>query len=138
MAISNTDKGITFYSDESASLANSQYELRWWNNKITVASEMLSQYIKTHNIQKVDLLKMDIEWWEMNVFEDMEKHHLFDIVDEMIIEYHHNIEWLDMSFANFLHLIEKNWFQYQLNTRYYPLTSKNVFQDIYIRAYKHV
>lgn len=137
IAVSHTNEGITFYSDESASLANSQYESRGWSHKITVPSTTLSTYIAEQNIQKIDLLKIDIEWWEWDVFSDMKNHNLFGIVEEMIIEYHHHIKGLDMSFADFLHTLEDNWFSYQLTTRYYPLPAKDIFQDIYIRAYKH-
>lgn len=136
IAVSNTNDGITFYSDESASLANSQYELRGWKHKITVPSVKLSQYITDHKITKIDLLKMDIEGGESNVFEDMQTNNIFSLVNEMIIEYHHNIQWVDMSFANFLSILEDNWFKYQLNTRYYPLSEKDIFQDIYIKAYR--
>ncbi len=132
-AITNYNWEITFYTDDVASFNMSTKKGRMSKIETKVTSISLSSFIKNKNI---DILKMDIEWWEFDVLKDIESSWKIDQINEMIIEYHHNIPEDTMKFWNFLKIIENNGFTYQLNTYVFPLDAKNKFQDILIHAYR--
>ncbi len=132
-AVTNKTGEITFYTDNKASFSMSTKKWRMSKLETKVKSISITEIIKN---RKIDLLKMDIEWWEYDVLEELNKTGKINQINEMIIEYHHNIKNDNMSFWKFLNILEKNWFTYWLNTSLFPLEAKNKFQDIFIHAYR--
>jgi FkbM family methyltransferase len=132
-AVTNYNWEIKFYTDNKAWFGMSTKKWRMSKIETNVECISISNFIWEKNI---DLLKMDIEWWEMDVLIDLEKSWKINQINEMIIEYHHNIPKDTMKFWNFLKIIENNWFTYQLNWYIFPLDAKNKFQDILLHAYK--
>ena len=80
-------------------------------------------------------MKMDIEGSEGKVLVDLVKKKQLSKIEELIIEYHHNIPGNSVSLSSFLQLLETQ-FHYQLDTSSIPIYSKNKFQDVLIFAYK--
>ena len=132
-AVTDYDWEITFYTDDKASFSMSTKKWRMSKIETKVKCISLSKFIEN---KKIDLLKMDIEWWEMDVLRDLENSGKIHQINEMIIEYHHNIPGDTMKFWDFLKIIENSWFTYQLNTYIFPLDAKDKFQDVLIHAYK--
>ena len=58
-------------------------------------------------------------------------------IEEMAIEYHHNIAGHTSQLSKFLNFFEKEGFKYQIDANYIPLCSKNIFQDVVIYFYKN-
>lgn len=132
-AVTNHTWEVTFYSDDKPSFSMSTKKWRMSKIETKVKCVSISQVI---NNEEIDLLKMDIEWWEFDVLKELDQSWYIKQIKEMIIEYHHNIQNDSMSFWEFISIIEKNGFKYGLNTTLYPLESKNKFQDIFIHAYR--
>lgn len=133
-AVTNYTGKITFYTDDKASFTMSTKKWRMSKIETVVDCISISEVIKK---QAVDLLKMDIEWWELDVLKELDVSWNIKYIKEMIIEYHHNIKGDSMSFADFLDILEKNWFKYWLNTNLFPLEAKDKFQDIFVHAYRN-
>jgi len=78
---------IPFYVDPSNSLISSV--LKETNNVPTyeVETVTLDEVMSSHGIQKVDLIKMDIEGAEFDIFENI-TNFTIDRVDSWLIEYH--------------------------------------------------
>lgn len=57
----------------------------WIRTKVII--ERLDDYIDSRKIEKINLLKMDIEWSEFDVINNMWDNHL-DMIDNICIEYH--------------------------------------------------
>jgi FkbM family methyltransferase len=132
-AVTNKTWEVTFYTDDKPSFSMSTKRWRMAKIETKVKSISISEIIKDRDI---DLLKMDIEWWEFDVLEQLDISGGIKHIHEMIIEYHHNISEDSMSLAKFLEILEKNWFACWLNTTLFPLEAKNKFQDIFIHAYR--
>ena len=67
-----------------------------------VKVDKLSNYIK----QKVDLLKIDIEGAEIDVLTDLFRSKKLNLVENMIIEYHHHIDPKIDNLSRLLYLLE--------------------------------
>ena len=132
-AITDYDWKIDFYTDNESSLIMSTKIWRMSKIKTEVDCLSFSKFIWN---KKIDLVKMDIEWWELSVLKDLDKNNKFLQIENMIIEYHHNIPWDSMRFSTFLEILERNNFKYQIHWITYPINVKNQFQDVLIHAYK--
>jgi FkbM family methyltransferase len=135
-AVSNKDSAMSFFIDkhEKGSLHMSINRDRIKNAKeIKIKSIDFSEFIKN---KKVDFLKMDIEGEEKNVFKKMDKDKTINNIKQMIIEYHHKINDEKSELSDFLIILEKNDFEYQIDCHIKPVGSKEKFQDILIHAYK--
>jgi len=96
-------------------------------------SSFIQQKIK---IKEIDFLKIDIEGSEKEVILDLVKNNKFKSIKEGAIEYHHKIGNQKSDLGSFLKLIEKQGFEYQINSQYVPVRSKAKFQDILIHFFK--
>ncbi len=128
---------INFFvaDSEEMSLTSSTFQNRVADHTTTikVKTDSLSSIIGD---KKIDMLKIDIEWGEDSVLEDLDEKGLLWNVKEMIIEYHHNFPDKTSWLAAFLDILEKNNFHYQITALHFPMFVKEAFQDILIHAYK--
>ena len=127
----NSVKGIKkfyFKSDQPGHGRSSLIERDFLSRSIEVDSVLLSDYIE----QKVDFLKMDIEGAEISVIKELAKNKKLELINEMIIEYHHHIQTGKDYLSQILLTLERNGFGYQINAFSQGYFSKRLFQDIVI------
>lgn len=128
------NKIIEFYFDEEPSYTHSTKPWRMTKNSKEVECIWIVDFIKD---KKIDLLKLDIEWSELEVLESIDTHGLFNQIDQIILEYHHNITWEKSKLWYFLSILEKNWYTYQIQSNCFPMNQKNKYQDIHVFAYRN-
>jgi FkbM family methyltransferase len=93
-AVYTTDEDLTFYIDPNNTTIGSISEDHIINGgskveKITVPAISLKTFIEQNNIEKISLLKMDIEGAEYDIIENLEDE-VFEKIDNFLIEYHDN------------------------------------------------
>ncbi len=131
-ALSDRNHVINFYiSNAPGSLIMSSYKERMAEVSVKVKAIKLSEIIKNDHI---DFIKMDIEGSEVKVLNDLVNKNKLSQIDELVIEYHHNISDTNVL-SSFLTLLEHQ-YKYQLSSLQIPLNTKNMFQDVLIYAYK--
>lgn len=137
-ALSDKNGSVNFYieSDKSGSLLMSTFQSRVpHNRKIKVSSVRLSDIVRSFN--NIDFLLSDIEGMELKVFKEIVKVKSLTKINQFIVEYHHNLEGQENCLSEFLDLLEKNNFTYQLST-FTPVTPfyTNFYQDILVYAHR--
>jgi FkbM family methyltransferase len=94
-AVYTHDNGITFYTSENNSTIGSinrdNVVAQGYAKENAVESISLNTFIKQKNLDKIDLIKMDIEGAEYDIIENLENY-IFDITDSFLIEYHGNTD----------------------------------------------
>lgn len=94
-AISNKNEIVHMYkNDINTTISYSEEQLskehiQWDYDKISVEGITINDLFDEYSIDKIDLMKVDIEGDEYIMFENITKENLLKI-DNMIIEYHHN------------------------------------------------
>jgi FkbM family methyltransferase len=133
-ALWNDNGEIDFFVHDSfpGSLLMSTERSRANGKAIHVISRKLSDFIEG----PVDLIKLDVEGGEHRVICDLVTSNKISLVKHMVIEYHHRIANQGSRLASFLRMLEKSGFEYQIQASLYPVTSKDMFQDMLIGAYR--
>ena len=137
VALGMEDATISFFVDPETpgSLAMSTIRSRSLNKEIVVRQRKLSTYID----REVDLLKLDVEGAELAVLQDLVSTGTITRINQMIVEYHHNIHKSQEAFSSFLGQLEKSGFGYQISTSY-PNSERAlwdpIFQDVLVYAYR--
>jgi FkbM family methyltransferase len=120
-----------FVSDtRPASLRASVFQERAARQRQAVAGKRLSEFIE----EPVDFLKMDIEGAEEQVFADLAATGRIALIDQMVVEYHHQISQTQKGLATFLGILEQANFRYRIDTRSDPRADPSGWQDVTIRA----
>jgi FkbM family methyltransferase len=134
IALWNEDGSIPFFvrENEPGSLLMSAMPGRTAGTEIRVEARRLSSFING----RVDMLKLDVEGAEVKVICDLIESRKIELVQQMIIEYHHHIPQEAPRLGDFLSMLEKNGWNYQLNSWFFPPSARDVFQDIQIYAYR--
>jgi FkbM family methyltransferase len=99
---------------------------------IKVSAKRLSAFID----EPVDFLKIDVEGSESRILRDLVETKKIALVRQMVVEYHHRIGQQKSCLAEFLVMLEQAGFEYQVRAAIYPVTSRDVFQDVLISAYQ--
>jgi FkbM family methyltransferase len=86
--------------------------------------------------KQVDLLKMDIEGYETEVFASLDHPGSLDGVRELVVEYHHLIPHRPAALGWFLSVLERQGLSYKLDAASVPIASKGQFQDVLVYAYR--
>jgi FkbM family methyltransferase len=134
-ALSASDGSIEFFrsTERDGDLKMSVLPARMRGQRIVVPARRLSSFIT----EPVDLLKMDIEGAEADVLPELASSGKLDMVDQMHIEYHHNVQGARDSLSATLKVIEDAGFGYQVGAP--PSLGKwpraASFQDISIYCY---
>jgi FkbM family methyltransferase len=123
----------TFFSGGQGSLMGSATPGRTSGREIKVKGTRLSQFVN----EAVSLLKLDVEGAEFDVLSDLVAAGKIELVERMIIEYHHKIDGAASRLAEFLSILERNGFEYQLSASgCEPISCEGVPQDVLIGAYR--
>lgn len=93
-AVYTKDEDLTFYIDPTnttiGSLSENHLQIHAKEvNKITVPAVSLKTFIAQNGIERVSLVKMDIEGAEYEIIENLEDE-VFEKIDSFLIEYHDN------------------------------------------------
>jgi FkbM family methyltransferase len=137
VALGMEDATISFFVDPETpgSLAMSTIRSRLLKKEIVVRQRKLSTYID----REVDLLKLDVEGAELAVLQDLVSTGTITRINQMIVEYHHNIHKNQEAFSSFLGQLEKSGFGYQISTSY-PNSERAswdpIFHDLLVYAYR--
>jgi FkbM family methyltransferase len=118
-ALADKEGKIDFFIDSSkqGSLTMSEnFNRISANRKIEVSAVCLSRFIREKFIEKIDLIKMDIEGSEKKAMEDLYRNNQLDKISNFIVEYHHRVARQKSALGEFLLIFEKNNFEYQINT----------------------
>lgn len=133
-AVSDYSGNIDFFDTEDPSFTTGTIAWRSGEyTKTTVECIRFSDFLKD---KKIDLLKMDIEWGEDAVMFDLQKTGMFGNIDEIILEYHHNIENQASNFSKILDILQEAWYTYSINAVAFWPHQTNKFQDMLIHAKK--
>jgi hypothetical protein len=65
----------------------------------------------------VDLLKLDIEGAEVPVLQEVAEGGRLDLIDQMVMEYHHHLQPDEDRLGGLLSTLERNGFGYQIASR---------------------
>jgi FkbM family methyltransferase len=135
--LSNSEGEHSFFvaADRPGSLLMSATPNRILKGReIKVRAAKLSDYVDGY----VDLLKLDVEGAEFDVMADLERSKKLPLIKQMVIEYHHRIDNDSSKLSEFLMILERAGFEYQISGYCDPVTRRDVFQDILIGAYRPV
>jgi hypothetical protein len=124
---------VNFYHDKAhpAALTMSTLEDRMPKDECRVTADVLSNHVNG----EVDCLKLDVEGAEDDVLQELICSKKITLVRRMIIEYHHHITKSADNFSNFLSLLEKSGFGYQIEGKTSRPFSDRCYQDLVIYAY---
>lgn len=134
-AVSDHKGKLTFYTnpDIIGSHVMSILDERTSGKKVEVEVDLLSQYIT----EEIDLLKLDIEGSETSVIRELSETNKLRMIKEIIIEYHHHFLDEDTdNLSEFLHLLEKNGFGYQIASNIRIPFVRKITNDLIIYAYR--
>ena len=134
VALWSEDGAIDFFSNsfDPGSLLMSTNASRMNTPAIKVPARRLSEFIDG----EIDYLKLDVEGAELQVLKDLSESGKIRLVRQMAIEYHHRIPGERSVLSNFLEILEKNGFEYQIAASGFPDPSVPRFQDLMIYAYQ--
>jgi FkbM family methyltransferase len=134
-ALSATEGTTSFFVDANleGSLSMSTHPERVSSKRIEVRTETLVGYLSEG---VVDFLKLDVEGAEAEIIKHLDKLSLFSQIRSMAIEYHHHIGSSPSCLGEFLTILERNGFEYQINARSIPICTGDKFQDINIFCYR--
>lgn len=94
-AVYTKDEDLTFYISENnstiGSISKDHVSPHAIPKEITVPAISLNTFIKSKNIEKIGLIKMDIEGAEYDIIDTLEDW-IFDITDSFLIEFHGNAD----------------------------------------------
>jgi hypothetical protein len=123
----------TFFSGGQGSLMGSATPGRNSGREIKVKGARLSQFVD----DTINLLKLDVEGAEFEVMTDLIATGKISLIERMIVEYHHKIDGADSRLAEFLAMMERNGFEYQIEAKgCEPISREGVSQDVLIGAYR--
>lgn len=80
-----------------------------------VKGELLSSFLKTLEIP--DLIKIDVEGAEMGVIQDLVTNRQLN-ANQIILEYHHNIEGLQTQITGLLNEMETSGYRYSFAAKF--------------------
>lgn len=130
VALYDQEKEISFFTS-SSNLRASIRKDRGGANELIIPAKKLSDYLK--KIEKVDLIKIDVEGAELNIIQDLYDSSLLQKADQYIIEYHHNLSNENPSLSEFLAKFESQGFNYSIKANFYRIKG---FQEILLYFYK--
>jgi len=86
-AMSDIDGYLEFFVDKDNSTISSAAKYGSLQNSYTVSSTTFKSFLKNYNLEKVDLLKVDIETGEYDLFLSLDEDD-FKKIDNILVEYH--------------------------------------------------
>jgi FkbM family methyltransferase len=134
-AISDKDGTAVFYRDDQPGTLQMGLTKRGVAPKKSIETQTISlaNYLKD---KKFAFMKMDIEGYETVVLPDLYNKNVLSNIEELVLEYHHNLKDMHSNLAEILQCLDNLKYSYQLDTACIPPSTKNKFQDVLIFAYK--
>lgn len=86
-AMSSTDGELEFFTDENNAGVSSLANLGTMNNSYKVQAISFKTFMKKYGVDRINLLKVDIETGEYDLFSSLYKEDL-DKIDNIMVEYH--------------------------------------------------
>ncbi len=123
---------LYFDPDVPGNLGMSTEKVPSLKGKRRVPVKALSEFID----RRVDLLKLDIEGGEHAVVEDLAASGAGDLVDRIVMEYHHHMTSGDDRLGQLLGLLEDMNFGYQILSRPLVPFRENDFAAMFVYAYQ--
>ncbi len=135
VALGKKSGTITLYTqaENLTSLVASTLQERGGALPITVSLVPVSTFIT----QPVHFLKIDTEGAEVDIVKDLCSTNTMHYIQEMVIEYHHNINRDKSELSHILGDIEQSGFTYQIDAPFLPLIKKHRFQDLLLYCYRN-
>jgi len=121
-----------YYPDNPGALSMSLSNQRAPGPSRKVVAVRLSDFLH----REVDFLKMDIEGEETEVIEEIHSTGKLRFIEQMVIEYHHQIPGTVPELSIMLALLEDARFGYQIGSILERPFKTGLFQDIMIYAYR--
>jgi hypothetical protein len=94
--MATTDGELEFFVDSQNSTISSVQKHDALKDSYKVPAISFKTFVKQYNITKINLLKVDIETGEYDLFESLQREDL-DMIENMLIEYHINFAGRDMK-----------------------------------------
>ena len=138
-ALGRENAVVAFYEDQDdpgSLLQSTRRERLTAPRQTTVEQHRLSEFLDG---QEVDLLKLDIEGAEQDVVEELADSGAIECVQQLIVEYHHQLDPDRDSIGSFLEGLRDLGFYYQLSAHElitYRDTLEPKFQDVLVHAYR--
>jgi|SRR5215813_978169 len=129
-ALGGVDAEIDFHVPQPGSLMMSALPTRTDGQTSRVACRRLSGLITG----PIDLLKLDVEGMEGPVLQDLADSGKLSLVQEAIIEVHHNLSNSPATLGHILQVLECARFQYHVLHAYAPSPDCATFQDVLIHG----
>jgi FkbM family methyltransferase len=117
-ALSNKDGELELFVNPDNSVVSSTSKFDHLTQSCKVSSISFKTMIQQYNIDKIDLLKVDIETGEYDLFESFDKKDL-DIIENVLVEYHIGKEFADKDMKDvkaILSLLRGNGFKCNIVT----------------------
>lgn len=134
-AVSTENGKLSFFVDKSKPgiMGMSVVEGRISDQtEIEVDAISIQSILKKHNLKTIDFLKMDIEGAENDVMRGLSENGTLSKINQMAIEYHHNISGSKSSLGDFLKHIENAKHYFQVDTRYSAVGIVGQMQNLLI------
>lgn len=133
-AVGNQDGRVEFFTDptRTGSLRGSVFQERARGGPgVTATAVKLSGFLRT---ERASLLKIDVEGAELDVMDDLTATDSWGKVDNVIVEYHHNLMPRGNRLSKCVQTLEAAGFEFRLNAIAGPAGRWDEFQDIVIRG----
>jgi FkbM family methyltransferase len=136
-ALGRSNSLVPFYEhdDDSMLRHSTRAERLMVDSEITVEQRRLSDFVTG----PVDMVKLDVEGAEADVLDDLVESGAIDQVQQLIVEYHHQLDPDRDSLGVFLERLQASGFLFQLSAREqvaYRNSFKPRFQDVLVQAYR--
>lgn len=135
VALGKESGTITLYTqtENPTSLISSTLQERGGTMPITVPLVTVSTFVT----KPIDFLKIDTEGAEVDIVKNLCATNTMHYIQEMVIEYHHNINRDKSELSHILKDIEQSGFTYQIDAPFLPLIKKHRFQDLLLYCYRN-
>jgi len=136
-ALGRSNSTVTFYEhdDEWMLRQSTRPERLTVDSETTVEQRRLSDFVT----EPVDMVKLDVEGAEADVLDDLAESGAIEQVQQLIVEYHHQLDPDRDSLGVFLERLRALGFHFQLSARervIYRTSFKPKFQDVLVHAYR--
>lgn len=132
VALCNADEPLTLFvpHNRPGSVVAALNPARFGGTPVTVQGARLSSFIE----REVDFLKLDVEGAELRVLEDLAESGKLGLIQQMVIEYHHDVPNVPAALSRLLRVLEDAGFTYQVSASSFPLVGHEHSQGILIGA----
>lgn len=118
-ALTNKDGELEFFIDKNNSTISSTQKYEDLGSSYKVPCISFKSFVKQYGIKKIDLMKVDIETGEYDLFDSLDKDDL-DMIDNMLIEYHIGFAGRDMKdVKTILSLLRGSGFKYTISEEHH-------------------